>query len=70
MTPDSFAAILRRFREAKNLTVQELAESAGLSRQQVHNLENPAPGRPSVPSWPTVQALAEALGVTTDAFRS
>ena len=70
MPPPEFPARLKSLREAKSLTVQELAESAGLSRQQVHNLENPAPGRPSVPSWPTVQALAEALGVSTDAFRS
>ena len=56
---------VRQFRERAGLTVQELAESAGLTRQAVHNYESGA----RRPTWDAVQKLAAALGVSTDVFR-
>ncbi len=47
------------------MTVDELAQAAGLTRQAVHNYES---GNRS-PTWAAVQKLAEALNVTTDTFR-
>lgn len=64
--PDStFAARLRQLRERAALSVADLAEAAGLGRDAVYKLER---GQ-SVPTWPTVQALAAALGVSTEALR-
>lgn len=60
-----FAARLRGLRERAGLTVQGLAEAAGVTRQAVHNYE----AGDRRPTWGAVQALAAALGVTTDEFR-
>jgi transcriptional regulator with XRE-family HTH domain len=59
-----FAYKLRELREAAGLTQRELAAQAGINRVTLANLELGSP-----PSWPTVQALAEALGVTCEEFR-
>lgn len=59
---EPFAARLRACREAKPLTVSDLAESAGLSRQAVHDLES---GRRE-PNLKTARALADVLGCSLD----
>ena len=60
--PDTFASRLRQRREAKPLTVYDMDESAGLSRQAVHDLES---GRRE-PTLKTARALADALDCTLD----
>jgi DNA-binding XRE family transcriptional regulator len=64
-SPAPFPVRLRELRATAGLTVQELAESAGLTRQAVHNYESGA----RHPTWDAVQKLAAALGVSTDVFR-
>jgi transcriptional regulator with XRE-family HTH domain len=61
----TFGLRLKELRERAGLTQPELAEKSGVARASVANLEQ---GRYE-PSWPTVQALAEALNVTPDAFQ-
>jgi DNA-binding XRE family transcriptional regulator len=56
---------LRELRERAALTQPELARKADLSKDTVAQLEQ---GRYE-PTWPTVLALADALGVSTEAFR-
>jgi transcriptional regulator with XRE-family HTH domain len=64
MNPEWFAGRLRELREAAGLTQTQLADKAGMKLGGVQNLEQ---GR-TYPTWPTVLALAEALGVTCEAF--
>lgn len=59
---DTFASRLRALRQAAGLSVIELAERVGLSRQAVYRFEAGA-DRPSVE---TAQKLAAALGQTLD----
>lgn len=59
----SFPARLRALRERAGLSVDELAARAGLARAAVYKVE-----AGSDPKWTTVLKLAEALGVTPDAF--
>jgi transcriptional regulator with XRE-family HTH domain len=59
-----FGPRLRSLREARRLTVQDLAEAAGVSRPTVYDLE----AGTRTPTWPTVLALADALDVTPDHF--
>lgn len=61
-----FAGRLRELREAAGLTQQQLAERAGVSARTVSSLEQAV----YVATWPTVLALATALGVNTSAFES
>jgi transcriptional regulator with XRE-family HTH domain len=61
---EEFAAMLRELREKAGLTQQALAGRAGLSLSYVAKLEQ---GK-ATPSWPTVKALAKALGTTCAAF--
>lgn len=63
---NAFATRLRSIREAANMTVTDLAESAGLSRQTIYNYENGV----GEPTWAVVCKLAECLGVSTEAFRT
>lgn len=56
---------IRQFREAASLTQQELAEKVGIGFQNVSRWER----NKSVPSWLYIQRLADALGVSTEAFR-
>ncbi len=63
---ESFAVRLKAIRFAKNLTITDLAESAGLSRQTIHNYES---GKRE-PTWAAVMAIAYALGVSTDELRT
>src|SRR4051794_17273376 len=56
---ESFAALLRRRREARGLTQEELAERAGLTVHGISALERGVRKRP----YPhTVRSLADALG--------
>jgi transcriptional regulator with XRE-family HTH domain len=56
---------LRELRRAAEVTRAELARRAGLSGQAIRDIESGA--RPD-PRWSSVQALAQALGVSTDVF--
>jgi transcriptional regulator with XRE-family HTH domain len=60
----TFGERLKELREHSGLSQDELADMAGIHRVQVSRLETGS----SVPSWPTVQALARALGVDCKAF--
>lgn len=64
--PATFSARLRALREAAILTQSELAARAGLTRLALVNMEVHA----ADPKWSTVQALADALGVSTEELRS
>jgi transcriptional regulator with XRE-family HTH domain len=63
-TTTGFAGRLRFLRESAGLTQQQLAERAGLNRHGLAKLEQGV----GEPHWPTVIALAKALGVTCEAF--
>lgn len=65
MTKDEFGARLRELREEKGITQAELAEKAGLAAETVAQLERAR----YEPSWNSVIALADALGVSTEALR-
>src|SRR5205085_404303 len=58
-----FSALLRRFRRAKGLTQEELAERSGLSVRTIRRLET---GESVNPQLDTVRLLADALGLTPD----
>src|SRR5437879_6291899 len=64
MNAGRFAARLKELRGAAGWTQQQLADCAGLSKGGIADLEQ---GR-YAPTWPTVVALAEALGVDCRAF--
>jgi transcriptional regulator with XRE-family HTH domain len=60
-----FAGRLRELREKAGLSRGQLAERAGMkSAAGIRNLEQGV----RLPSWETVLALCEALGVSCDAF--
>jgi transcriptional regulator with XRE-family HTH domain len=61
-----FAEKLRHLREAAGLTQTQLAEKAGMHRQGIAKLERGE----REPTWATVQALADALGVSCDVLRT
>jgi predicted ATPase/DNA-binding XRE family transcriptional regulator len=56
----SFGPLLRRYREARGLTQEELAARAGLSARGISDLER---GRRQTPRLETVRLLAEALAL-------
>ncbi|VTT96568.1 ---NA--- : DNA-binding helix-turn-helix protein OS=Leptospira santarosai str. JET GN=LEP1GSC071_0031 PE=4 SV=1: HTH_31 [Gemmataceae bacterium] len=60
-----FGRRLRELREARGLTQQALGDLADMAYQTVAKYERGA----SVPTWPVVERLANALGVKTDEFR-
>lgn len=60
----TFGTRLKGFRKDAGLSQQGLAQKAGLSIGTVSSLEQDAYD----PSWPTVQKLAEALGLDCTAF--
>jgi transcriptional regulator with XRE-family HTH domain len=60
----AFARILADLMEEKSISPPRLADDAGLTRQAVHKLLNG-----SLPSWDTVQRLADALGVSPEVMR-
>jgi transcriptional regulator with XRE-family HTH domain len=63
--PTGFGTRLRELREAAGLSQAQLAEAAGLHLHGVTKLEQ---GHRE-PSWATVTALADGLGVSTEEFR-
>ncbi len=65
-TTVSFAARLRALRTEAGLSVTELATKSGINRTYIHNLED---GRRVDPRLSLLVKLADALGVTLDAFR-
>src|SRR5262245_13861999 len=64
MKAEHFAGRLRELRERAGMSQKDLAERVGLTVRQVSRLETKA----QKPSWETVVALAEALGVDCRAF--
>jgi len=59
----AFGARLRRLREAKKLTLQQVADAVGCTKAYVWELEMKEGQRPSAER---VQALAKVLGVTME----
>lgn len=59
-----FARRLCALRAAAGLTVYELAKRSGIGQSAIAKLERGE----SIPKWPTVEALAAALGVTPNDF--
>ena len=59
-----FGARLRELRTAAGLSQPALAQMVGLTVRQISRLETSA----QVPTWPTILALAKALGVSCEAF--
>jgi transcriptional regulator with XRE-family HTH domain len=64
--PTGFAGRLRVLREAAGLTQQQLAEKAGFYKFTIAKFEQGI----QEPTWPTVLALAAALGVDCRAFQA
>src|SRR5581483_3616729 len=66
MTSDAgptFGELLRRHRRAAGLTMEELANRAGLSARGIADLER---GARRTPRRDTVKLLAQALGISPD----
>lgn len=59
----TFGARLRRFREAKGLTLQQVADAVGCTKAYIWELEMKEGQRPSAER---VQKIAQALGVTME----
>jgi DNA-binding XRE family transcriptional regulator len=64
VTDLSFGARLKQLREQAGLTQPELAERAGMNRFGIAKLEQGV----REPTWATVQALCQALGLSCAAF--
>jgi transcriptional regulator with XRE-family HTH domain len=64
MNAEWFAGRLRELRERAGLSRQEVADKAGMKLGGVRDLEQ---GRRS-PTWETVLAISQALGVECTAF--
>ena len=64
VTEQTFGARLKHLREQVGLTQQQLADKAGMNKFGVAKLEQDQYS----PTWPTVQALAKALGVNCLVF--
>ena len=61
--------LIRRYRRANSLTMQDLADRSGLSKGYISMLEkgeNPSTGEPIVPTLPTLKKLASALDMELD----
>jgi len=65
MKKPTFGPRLRELRVRAGLTQAQLAERAGLSLAAVKHYEQGL----REPTWPTLQALADALRTSCDAFR-
>jgi transcriptional regulator with XRE-family HTH domain len=61
---ETFGQRLKRLREAAGLTQLELADAAGMHRFGVAKLERDEYS----PSWDTVQALCQGLGISCAVF--
>jgi transcriptional regulator with XRE-family HTH domain len=64
MSADWFGPRLQELRTGKGWTQQKLADRAGVAVGAVRKLEQQG----AKPTWGTVVALCEALGVKADAF--
>jgi transcriptional regulator with XRE-family HTH domain len=64
MASETFGVILKRLREEKGLTQQQLADAIDVKREQITRLE----AGPVDPKFSTVKALASALGCDVNAF--
>jgi transcriptional regulator with XRE-family HTH domain len=62
--PTTFGSRLRALREKAGLSLEQLAQRAGMHKFGVAKLER----GDREPSWASVQALARALGVKCDEF--
>lgn len=60
-----FGRALRKLREGRGWSQEKLAGAASVSQAIISMLESGA----KQPGWDTVQALAEALEVSTEEFR-
>ena len=65
----SFGETLKRLRNEKGLTQQELANLSGISRVEIARLETGERGKKRSPSLASAQKLAAALGVDCTAFQ-
>jgi transcriptional regulator with XRE-family HTH domain len=65
VSAEFFSVRLRQLRVAAGLNQAQLADLAGIKQSAVSKLERGA----GWPTWETVIALADALGVSTEAFR-
>lgn len=63
--PSGVGGRIKALREQAGLSVADLADRVGLSRQQVYNLEADV----HKPSWDVVQRVADVFGVSTETFR-
>lgn len=63
--PISFAVRLGELIAEADVSIADVAERSGLSRQLIHQLLNDE----QRPKWATACALADALGVSTERFR-
>ncbi|HSO64316.1 MAG TPA: helix-turn-helix transcriptional regulator, partial [Ornithinibacter sp.] len=61
--PGEFAIVLRRLRESRSLTQEELAERSGLTATAIGALER---GERRRPYPPTVRSLADGLALDED----
>jgi transcriptional regulator with XRE-family HTH domain len=62
----TFGQTLKRLRSERQLTQEELAEAAGIGRVTLARLETDK----AVATWPTVRALAKALGISCQVFEN
>ena len=60
----TFGERLKALREKAGLSQLQLAEKSGIAQRSISHYENGV-----TPGWNTIVALADALGVPTDAFR-
>jgi len=65
MATNMFGERLRELRDRAGLTQTQLAEKANMHRQGIAKLEMGE----REPTWATVQALADALGISCEDFR-
>ena len=65
LSPRRMATVIRKLREAQNLTQGELAKKAGVTQGYIAHLEG---GLRKNPSLPTLKKLAKALGVNVAAL--
>lgn len=61
--------IIKKYRESREISMQEFADKANLSKGYISMLENnknPSTGLPITPSLPTLKSIANAMGITFD----
>src|SRR5262249_6743169 len=62
----SFGSKLKGFRERAGLTLEQLAQKAGMHKFGIAKLERGE----REPSWASVQAIADALGIPLEDFKN